>query len=334
MEPAPPRTEVMATIPDPRDLSGRRHPLQAILNLLVVMLAGMRSLEAIAHIARDHCTPLGHALGFRSAKTPWKATLSNRPRRLDVAALQAANGCRVAARCHDLGDQLCVGGMTVRGTRDLVLPGSPAPRVVAVDARVRVDRKTNDYRDARELLGVLPLTGAGVAGDAMFCHRDVSAAVTTGVDLFTVNDTQPMLHYDLVCLFGASAAFSPYQQSRCAAEHDTAATTDKGHGRAETRTLRTTLVLPKYLSAWPGLARVFPLHRVRRLPDGRVEETSVGITSLRPLDAGAARRCTSTERTGRSRTTCTGFATSPSVKMTAGFGPVTSHKSSPRLATP
>lgn len=58
----------------------------------------------------------------------------------------------------------------------------------------------------------------------------------------------------------------------------------------ETRTLRATPVLSKYLSAWPGIAQVFQLHRVRRFSDGRVEEeTSYGITSLRPIDAGASR---------------------------------------------
>lgn len=51
-----------------------------------------------------------------------------------------------------------------------------------------------------------------------------------------------------------------------------------------------TPALSKYLSAWPGIAQVFQIHRVRRFSDGRVEEeTSCGITSLRPLDAGATR---------------------------------------------
>lgn len=65
----------------------------------------------------------------------------------------------------------------------------------------------------------------------------------------------------------------------------------------ETRTLRTTPALAKYLAAWPGIAQVFQIHRVRRFSDGRVEEeTSYGITSLRPLDAGA-RRLLSLNRT-------------------------------------
>lgn len=75
-----------------------------------------------------------------------------------------------------------------------------------------------------------------------------------------------------------------------ASEQDTCTTTDKGHGRVETRTLTATPALARYLANWPGLAQVFQLHRVRRFADGRVEqETTYGITSLRPLHAGAAR---------------------------------------------
>jgi hypothetical protein len=48
--------------------------------------------------------------------------------------------------------------------------------------------------------------------------------------------------------------------------------------------------LSKYLSNWPGIAQVFQIQRSRRFSDGRVEqETAYGITSLKPLDAGAAR---------------------------------------------
>lgn len=43
------------------------------------------------------------------------------------------------------------------------------------------------------------------------------------------------------------------------------------------------------LSAWPGIAQAFQIHRTRRFSDGRLEQkTAYGITSLRPLDAGAS----------------------------------------------
>jgi hypothetical protein len=217
MEAAPSLSEVLTTIPDPRDPSGLRYPLPAVLNLLVVAaLAGMRSLEAAAQFARDHGAPLAHALGFRSARTPCKATLSNLLRRLDVDAVEGALGRWVVARCPDLGDQLCLDGKSARGTRDGAIPAvhllaAYAPHVAAVVAQIRVDRKTNEHKAALELLGVLPLAGTVVTGDAMFCQKDVCAAVLQGQGeyLFTVKDNQPTLHHDIACLFAESSAFSP-----------------------------------------------------------------------------------------------------------------------------
>lgn len=217
MEAPPSLSAVLATIPDPRDPSGLRHPLSAVLNLLVVAtLAGMRSLTAAAQFARDHGTPLAHALGFRSAKTPCKATLSNLLRQLDVGAVEAALGRWVAARCPDLGDQLCLDGKAVRGTRDGSIPAvhllaAYAPRVAAVVAQIRVGGKTNEHKAALELLGVLPLAGTVVTGDAMFCHADVCRAVLKGGGdyLLSVKDNQPTLHHDIACMFAESSAFSP-----------------------------------------------------------------------------------------------------------------------------
>jgi hypothetical protein len=210
-------TEVFATIPDPRSAMGRRYALPCLLNLLATAtLAGMRSLEAVAQFARDHGTALTHALGFTSRKTPCKATLSNLLRQLDVAAYEAALSRWVAARCPDLGDQLCLDGKTARGSRDGKVPGvhllaAYAPHVAAVVAQIRVDKKTNEHKAALELLGVLPVTGKVVTGDAMFCQKDVCDAVhdAGGDYLFTVKDNQPTLHFDIAAMFAESAAFPP-----------------------------------------------------------------------------------------------------------------------------
>lgn len=57
--------------------------------------------------------------------------------------------------------------------------------------------------------------------------------------------------------------------------------------------MTTTPALSKYLSDWPGISQVFQIHRVRRFSDDRTEqETVYGITSLRPLVAGASRLLT------------------------------------------
>ena len=65
--------EALASVPDPRDPRGRVHPLTAVLSLTVVaVLAGCKSLTAIAQFGRDHGKALAHALGFTKAKTPAK----------------------------------------------------------------------------------------------------------------------------------------------------------------------------------------------------------------------------------------------------------------------
>ena len=77
--------------------------------------------------------------------------------------------------------------------------------------QIRVDGKTNEHKAALELLGVLPLRGTVVTGDAMFCHKDVCEKVLGGGGdyLWTVKDNQPQLHFDIAALFAEAAAFSP-----------------------------------------------------------------------------------------------------------------------------
>jgi hypothetical protein len=77
-----------------------RHPWEAVLSVTVVaVLAGMKSLEAIARFGRDHGPPLAHALGFRRGKTPAKATLRKLFRRLDIDALEAVLRWWLSTRC-------------------------------------------------------------------------------------------------------------------------------------------------------------------------------------------------------------------------------------------
>ena len=86
-----------------------------------------------------------------------------------------------------------------------------APHVAAVVAQIRVGKKTNEHKAALELLGVLPLKGKVLTGDAMFCQKDVCDAVVgrDGDYLFSVKDNQPTLHFDIASMFAESATFSP-----------------------------------------------------------------------------------------------------------------------------
>ena len=63
---------------------------------------------------------------------------------------------------------------------------------------------------------------------------------------------------------------------------------EKGHGRLEKRTLRTTTVLTKQQD-WAGLQQGFQLVRERTERGNKTVETVHGITSLRPERADARR---------------------------------------------
>ncbi len=88
---------------------------------------------------------------------------------------------------------------------------------------------------------------------------------------------------------------SPRERKLAAAERQTAATTDKGHGRTETRTLTSTTALSDrtggrepYLD-WPGLGQCFKIVRERTIHGKTTTETVFGITSLTRDKAGASR---------------------------------------------
>jgi hypothetical protein len=219
-----PLAEVFAGLPDPRSPHGRFHPLPAVLLLVVLgLLMGHRSLAGIARLGRLFGTPLAHALGFRRGKTPAVSTLCEILRALDAGALEAALSRWVHSRLTSPPDHVALDGKTLKGSRDGAVPGQHlialyVPHVEAVLRQLRVDAKTNEHKAALELLGLLPVAGKVVTGDAMFCQRDLAQRIVAegGDYLFTVKDNQPGLGTDVAAGFGfeeaarsIASAFSP-----------------------------------------------------------------------------------------------------------------------------
>ena len=204
--------EVLHSLDDQRRAQGKRHSLAAILALATVaMLAGRTSYEAIAEFGRDHGWPLLQVLGFTRRKGPCKATLSRVVRGVGAAAFEQAIRTWLRGRIADEDFRhITLDGKTARGSRDGQVPAAHlltayAPEVQVVLAQLRIDGKTNEHKAALELLGVLPLAGKVVTGDAMFTHRDFCAAVLAGGGdyLLPVKENQPTLQADI------EAAFTP-----------------------------------------------------------------------------------------------------------------------------
>jgi hypothetical protein len=195
---------------------------------VLAMLRGCRGPTAISQFGRDHGVELAHALGFRRGKTPAPSCLSDLYGALDAPAFESALSRWIASRMPVPADgadkqPFSLDGKTLCGSRDGEAPGQHlvaayAHEHRAVLAQIRVDAKTNEHKAALELLGILPVKGRIVLGDAMFCQRDLCAKIIEqgGDYLFTVKGNQLGLERDIAAGFGfeasarsIAAAFSP-----------------------------------------------------------------------------------------------------------------------------
>jgi len=176
--------DCLATIPDARSRHGIRHPLSALLGVVALaVLMGRTSLAGIARFGRQFGPKLAFALGFRRGLTPSTSTLSRTLAALDPVAVEDALARWVKARLPPTDwEHLSLDGKTLCGSRDGEVPAvhllaAYAPHAQAVLAQVRVDAATNEHKAALQLLGVLPLAGRVVVGDAAFCQRDLAERV-------------------------------------------------------------------------------------------------------------------------------------------------------------
>jgi DDE family transposase len=207
--------DLLEGLKDPRRRQGTRHPLPALLGLAVVaMLAGMNSYEAIVQYGKERGWDFLQHLGFTTRHGLCKATYSRVFRKIDVADFEGRVARWIGGRLGpDDATHIAIDGKTVRGSRDGGKPGvhlvaAYAPDVQAVLGQLRVDAKTNEHKAALELLGILPLTGKIITGDAMFTHRDICKVVIDGGGdyVLPVKDNQPTLAKDIEAAFAEPGA--------------------------------------------------------------------------------------------------------------------------------
>jgi hypothetical protein len=142
------------------------------------------------------------------------SALSRTLRRVDPDQLEALLSRWIARRIGpETVTQISIDGKTLRGSRDGGVPGqhllaADAPTVKAVLAQVKVEATTHEHTAALRLLGILPLAGQVVVGDAMFCQRDVAEAIVDrgGDDVPTVKENPPGLGVDIRSGFAFESA--------------------------------------------------------------------------------------------------------------------------------
>jgi predicted transposase YbfD/YdcC len=285
----------LATVTDPRTRTGRRHPLVAILVLAAAaVLAGARSIAAIAEWAADAPQPVRAALGTRRDPrtghwvwaVPSETTIRRTLARLDAEALAAAIGAWLADRDQPGQQQrrraVAVDGKTLRGSgaqgRQVHLLAAMDQATRAVLAQRQVDGAPGEVPGLRPLLADLDLAGVVVTADALQTRPDAAEFLVAG----------KQAHYLLVV-----KANQPTLLERCArlAWHRVPLldrTRDRGHGRVELRTLKAVTV---HHFGFPHAAQVLQVTRkTRQLGTRRWRTVTIyAITSLTFAQARPAR---------------------------------------------
>jgi predicted transposase YbfD/YdcC len=301
---APHLLAYLASVPDPRSALGRRHPLVAILALAAAaVLAGARSIAAIAEWAADTPQPVRVALGARHHApgcfaVPAEATIRRTLARLDADALADAIGAWLAGRQgHDRGDgagpvqqrprqrAVAVDGKTLRGARGAGADGRRVHLLACMDhtsravlAQRQVGGAPEEVPAFQPLLDGLDLAGAVVTADALHTLPDAAEFLVAGKQahyLFTVKANQPTLL--------ARCQRLPWHRVPVLD-----ATRDRGHGRVEHRTLKAVTV---HHFGFPHTAQVLQVTRkTRALRTRRWRTMTVyAVTSLTHAQARPAR---------------------------------------------
>src|SRR5262249_42672717 len=231
-----PLIDVLAEIPDVRRARGKRHPLPAILALLVVAtLCGYRSYSAAGQWARDYPRALVVALGFRHPTPPCAATLSTLLRRLDRARVEAALTAWAEAALAALppspteDDPLAVDGKSLRGSRqqgalDAHLLSALSHRLGLTVGQQAVGDTGNEIGAVVPLLQALAREGRIFTLDALLTQRAVAGAIVEGGGgyVMLVKANQPALRREVELVF----AEPPEDDVPAVAQ-----TTDRRHGR-------------------------------------------------------------------------------------------------------
>jgi hypothetical protein len=207
--------DALGAIVDRRGRKGRQLALQGVLGIAIAaMLAGANDLRAIFRWGR-RLKPEALAL-FGLTRAPCHATYHYVFRSLDADAVAAALG--TFALGADRARHIAIDGKTLKGSRRLDakalhVVSAFATDLSAVIGDLAVEPDQNEITAAMVLLKGLPLDGAILTGDAIFCQREICRHIrdADGHYVFVVKDNQPALKAAIAESFGG---FSP-----CADEH-------------------------------------------------------------------------------------------------------------------
>jgi DDE family transposase len=200
--------DALNEIEDRRGRKGRQYKLPSLLGIAIAaMLAGANDLLAIFRWGRRLKPEALQLLGIDDGVAPCHATFHYFFKSLDADGLAAALGKFVLGTGQ--AGHIAIDGKTLRGSRrldarPLHVLSAFASELSAVIGDLVVEPDQNEITAAMVLLKGLPLDGAVVTGDAIFCQREICRHIRDrhGHYLFTVKDNQPALKSAIAESFG------------------------------------------------------------------------------------------------------------------------------------
>jgi len=163
--------------------------LVGLLQLAVAaMRCGARSLDAVAQWgrARGADDPMALVpLGLPPGRSPCVATLHRVVTALDVAAFEQALGTWRGAAVVAPTEAMALDGKTLRGMHGDAVPGvhlvaAFAHQTGAVLGQAASPGKGQELAAVKTVLGVAPLAGRPVTGDALLTQRDSCGQIVAG----------------------------------------------------------------------------------------------------------------------------------------------------------
>ncbi len=256
--------DCFSTLTDPRSPAVRRHDLLEILMIaLCAVLCGGQTAVDMAVFAEAKQDFLGSFLALKNG-VPSHDTFSRVFRRLDPDEFRACFQ-KFMARFSDTGTGvIAIDGKVVRRSFNAKAARSAMRMVSAwccdtslVLAQIATNAKSGECAAVAKLLDMLSLTGTIVTTDALNCQREIGRRIVEkgGDYVFALKGNHAALHADVVRFFekrGPDAAHSHR-------------TTDRDHGRSETRTSLVATGVEELAQRhqWPGLAAVGKVLRTR-----------------------------------------------------------------------
>jgi predicted transposase YbfD/YdcC len=271
-----------ANLPDPRrETRNKLHSLQDILMIVLsAILSGIEDWVGMQTFAQEREAWLRSFLRLPNG-IPSHDTLSDVIGRLDPVAFRAAFTAWATDALPNLGgEQVCVDGKTVRGSRNgdqtaIHLVSAFAGQARWVLAQQAVADKSNEITAIPDLLNLLDLEGAVVSADAIGCQKAIAQTIIDGQAdyVLALKENHPTLYEDVQRWLDTEVTRGRLPVLE---------TVEKDHGRIEIRRTALSSAID-WLEAkpdWAGLQAVGRVESIRIIGDQTSTEYRYFLCSL------------------------------------------------------